>query len=330
MNFGINPTRQAGTRVYLGGKWGPFTNNDNNDSWTLYLDPTDQLVFELNGQGNNLGNTDNTIVKISATPLYGNWSHLCAIFDGSKREAVLYLNAKEVARASNPAYPLAQLRVPNDPSLGIFFGSTNDIARSSNFRTFIGQMDEIRIWNRVLTPLEIYCNMERSLAGNEAGLILYYRCNDNGSGATAGLLCDATGKGNIGHMVQVQACLPSTRTVSQKIVTDVLSIKDDIKCVSTKSWQINVRDTSYQSCGNSYTFSVTGADAKAFTVSPKNAVLLPNTPIGLTLTFNDSLSGPIKGQLVIAGNNRCVVSTKIDLDLTRSTEVQVTRRSTPF
>ncbi len=322
VEFWINPTRQAGTRVYLGGKWGPYTNNDNNDSWAIYIDPTDKLVFELNGQGDNLGATDNTQAITDATPLYGVWTHLCVVFDGSARSAIIYLNAKEAARASNAAYALTTLRVPNDPALGIFFGSTNDIARTSSYRTFIGQMDEIRIWKRVLSPLEIYCNMEKSLAGNEAGLILYYRCNDNNTGSNAGLLCDATGKGNVGHMVQVQTCQPSNRTVSQKIITDIKTITDDIKCTATKSWQVTVTDTSYQSCGNTYNFSITGTNASQFSVNPKSAVLSPNTPVGLTVSFNGNISGTIKATLNIAGVNRCVTTTKVDINLTRSTEVQ--------
>ncbi len=328
--FWINATKQPGTRVYLAGKWGPYTNNDNNDSWALYIDPSDHLVFELNGQGDNLGPTDNTVVQTTMDTLYGKWNHVCAVFDGSTHQAILYINAQEVARSSNAAYPLSTLRVPNDPALGIFIGSTNDIARYSTYRTFIGQLDEIRMWKRVLSPIEIYCMMERSLAGNENGLVFYYRCNDNNSGSNAGILCDATGKGNIGHMVQVQTCQKSSRTVSQKIITDITSITDDIKCSSTKSWVINVTDTSYQSCGNSYSFSMSGADASAFSVSPKNATLVPNISTPITITFNGALSGSISAQFVISGNNRCVTQKKIPISITRSTELLVRARTLSF
>jgi hypothetical protein len=50
--------------------------------------------------------------------------------------------------------------------------------------TFQGELDEFRIWNRVLTTPEIQQNMNRSLAGNEGGLFLYYPVTETGGTAT--------------------------------------------------------------------------------------------------------------------------------------------------
>lgn len=330
VEFWIKATRQPGTRVYLGGKWGPYTNNDNNDSWTLYITPQDQLVFELNGSGNNLGAADNTIASADASPLYSAWTHVCAVFDGASNSAILYMNGREVARSRNATYPVTTLRRPADPSLKILFGSTNDIARSTSFRNFIGQLDEIRMWKRALTPTEIYCNMERSLAGNEAGIVLYYRCNDNNSGTLAGLLCDATGKGSLGRMVNMITCAASTRTVQQKLVVSTTAITDEVKCVTQKSWQITITDTSYLSCGRSYSFAMAGRDARFFRVTPTSAVMQPNTPVGLTVTFNGFVTGSIQAQLNITGNNRCIAAQKVDFNLNRSTEVEMKKRSIAF
>ncbi len=49
---------------------------------------------------------------------------------------------------------------------------------------YYGLIDEFRIWNRVLTPSEILANYLSPLAGNETGLVLYYKFDNmlNGPG----------------------------------------------------------------------------------------------------------------------------------------------------
>lgn len=47
---------------------------------------------------------------------------------------------------------------------------------ASSFRYF-GLMDEVTVWNVALTPAQILANKNRSLAGTEAGLVAYYRCD---------------------------------------------------------------------------------------------------------------------------------------------------------
>lgn len=45
------------------------------------------------------------------------------------------------------------------------------------------RLDEVTVWNVALSPAEVQTNKNRTLAGDEAGLLAYYRC-DEGSGAT--------------------------------------------------------------------------------------------------------------------------------------------------
>jgi CubicO group peptidase (beta-lactamase class C family) len=51
-------------------------------------------------------------------------------------------------------------------------------------RGFDGAIDEVRIWNRALSQIEIQTRMGQNLAGNEPGLVAYYAL-DEGSGQTA-------------------------------------------------------------------------------------------------------------------------------------------------
>ncbi len=66
--------------------------------------------------------------------------------------------------------------------------------RKSPAAYFQGQIDEIRIWDRVCSEAEIKANMNRQLAGNEDGLVGYWRFNE-GTGDT---VTDQSGNGNDG------------------------------------------------------------------------------------------------------------------------------------
>jgi hypothetical protein len=66
-------------------------------------------------------------------------------------------------------------------SIGLYLGGMiNDVTRNT---TFEGEIDEVSIWNRALSPAEIAANMYASLVGDESGLMAYYRMSD-GSGDT--------------------------------------------------------------------------------------------------------------------------------------------------
>lgn len=66
-------------------------------------------------------------------------------------------------------------------------------ASSQNVGTPRCNMDEIRIWHKELTASEILSNMNQELAGNEAGLVAYYKLNESGSGAGIPVLNSASG-----------------------------------------------------------------------------------------------------------------------------------------
>ena len=50
---------------------------------------------------------------------------------------------------------------------------------------FQGQLDEVRIWNGPLNQFQIQEYMNRSLTGTEAGLVVYYRCDEGAGTALA-------------------------------------------------------------------------------------------------------------------------------------------------
>ncbi|OXB00839.1 LamG domain-containing protein [Flavobacterium pectinovorum] len=96
-----------------------------------------------------------------------NWHFLTAVRRSNVLE--LYVDGKLIP--SNPRSNTSpSINVSNNLPLMI-----GNVAQSQEpFRQFTGSLDEVRVWNRSLSAAEIVANMNKPLAGNEAGLVGYY------------------------------------------------------------------------------------------------------------------------------------------------------------
>ena len=323
IEFWMKPEKQAGTTQFVAGLWGP--GEDKNDVWVLYFSPDDYLVFELNGDKTNLKKADNTTVRIPASQLYNRWNHIAAVFDGKRAMAYLYLNGIKTDSATNNLYPLTKLRVQQEDKLPLQIGSCNGLSDNANNRTFKGQIDEFRIWARLFSDLDIYCNRLKSFEGNEQGLILYYRFNEVPNNYT---LCDATPNGNLGRARSGASCQKSDRPFYQTIFTNVKSITDTLKCDTTKSWIITVTDTSM--CGSRVWMRVIDDLATSYKITPANLVLTKDVPATFTVTLNTTYTGNINSRLQVINYNRCGITNTIPLKITRMTELSFSRVSIDF
>jgi hypothetical protein len=103
------------------------------------------------------------------------WNHVAVVYTG--KQPTIYLNGVAVRTG------LTSLRTSVYPSChvgGIVYGH------------FLGQIDDVRIWNSSRSVSQIAGNMCGELTGAEAGLVRYYKFDD-GAGTTA---TDATGTNN--------------------------------------------------------------------------------------------------------------------------------------
>jgi hypothetical protein len=315
----INLTRVGGKQQFIGGLWGPSF--DVNDVWVVYISPNDELVFEVNGDGTKLKSLDNTIARFPFGAYFGKWTHIAAVFDGSTQTCALYINGVQVTVTTNPLYPASYLRPTDEKQtskIPLEIGSCNGLSdNKSLYQNFKGQMDEIRIWTRALTANEILCQKDKVLNGNEAALLLYYRCNEAAGNI---YLCDATGKNYTGEMKSGASCQKSTRTTLQTVVASVTTITGTIKCVSTEIYNITIQDTSV--CGSSVTMKIDNRDAAAFSLSQNSATLTPGVPVTFQVRFNSSLTGNIIADLKITPTNSCGTEILIPIRLTRLTELK--------
>lgn len=111
------------------------------------------------------------------------WYHVAATHDGE--EQIVYLNGEQVA--------IGRVR-------GDMVGTGNELnlgkATDPTPTWFRGRLDEIRIWSVARTAEEINDWMNRSLNGDEEGLVAYWDCND-GEGQ---ILVDRSENGNNGTL----------------------------------------------------------------------------------------------------------------------------------
>ncbi|MTJ48840.1 LamG-like jellyroll fold domain-containing protein [Dolichospermum sp. UHCC 0259] len=110
------------------------------------------------------------------------WVHVTAVNDG-KGKAEIYWNGELKASGTEQNAPLNVLR-------------TNQFIGKSNWdqdALFKGQIGEVRIWNVARSQKDIQDNKDKTLNGNETGLVDYYKA-DEGSGIT--LIDSAVNKSN--------------------------------------------------------------------------------------------------------------------------------------
>ena len=111
------------------------------------------------------GNPDYTIVS-NAIVNDGIWKHVAVTRTKSTGVINIYING--VIDNTGTSSNVSSLTAPSTIRIG-------GIQTSSNY--FNGTLDDIRIWNYVRTSNQILGNMNLELLGNEAGLVVYYNCN---------------------------------------------------------------------------------------------------------------------------------------------------------
>lgn len=110
----------------------------------------------------------------------GYWHHVAAVRTQSTGDMKLYIDGVLNGNATGST---EQLTAPSNLAIG-------KIQTDINY--FIGMLDEIRIWDKPLSESEILDGIDHELAGNESGLVRYWKFNES-DGSTA---FDAMGNNN--------------------------------------------------------------------------------------------------------------------------------------
>ncbi len=141
-------------------------------------------LYVLNGRltaGHNP--TYNTVQ--SGVPLVANtWYHVAVTYDKLTGTMILYKNGAMVQSGTAPAY------TETEGFIGALYTGS-----ASNF--FAGNIDEVRFWSVVRTPVQIAADANCSLIGNEPNLMAYYNLNQGiAGGSNPGVTTATDNSGN--------------------------------------------------------------------------------------------------------------------------------------
>ncbi|MEJ5165978.1 MAG: LamG domain-containing protein [Thermoanaerobaculia bacterium] len=166
-------------------------------------------AYDLLARGNHIEaafSKDGTFNSGSYTWLVGTktlslntWYHIAVVFKRGEY-ARLYINGILDVENTNPIQSIYTTNAPL--RIGVDFNP------SDTTRFFIGNIDEVRIWNVARSQEQIRSTMCKKLTGTETGLVAYWRLDET-SGTVA---YDLSGKGNNGTLTGME--LPQDRVVS--------------------------------------------------------------------------------------------------------------------
>ena len=140
-------------------------------SYLFVLTNADKALVRFTSDNTNLS-TETSDAAILVGGDVGNWVHLACTIDVSGPTILIYKNGSPVAsslvgsettiRDGGASFAIGALDVDATPALFVD-----------------GMMDEVRMWSDVRSGAEITANKDKRLVGNEAGLVGYWRFNNN-------------------------------------------------------------------------------------------------------------------------------------------------------
>jgi len=171
----------------LSGRYGIFSTRKNNETGSFQLEVGTgyggiQRVA-VSGPGSWAAQTDDYAIYAD------DWTHIAYVRDGTGRTSqTIYINGVAQTLVSDDNYTF----IDNNSQKVIGSGTGGG-------QLFPGQIDELRIWNDVRTMTEIRDNMTATLNGDEAGLVAYYRFDQQSDNH----LYDFSPAGNDGYLVNM-------------------------------------------------------------------------------------------------------------------------------
>ncbi|MCA9962334.1 MAG: CSLREA domain-containing protein, partial [Anaerolineales bacterium] len=177
------------------------------------LGGADSLFQILNGRMRLFTNTfpwhqANTVVPLNA------WSHVAVTRDAAGT-VTFYLNGVPDGSVTGTSAPT--------PGTNNFYIGLQGATCQCN--GFIGQMDEVRVWNVARTQSEIQATMSQSLTGSEPNLISYWNF-DAGSGQTVSDMA-GTNDGTLGETAAISTDDPAWVASTAPISSFVVNSTDD-------------------------------------------------------------------------------------------------------
>ncbi len=177
------------------------------------------------------------------------WTHIAGVIDSRKNYMKIFIDGKIVGnRHYNGQSSFVSCRLP------LRIGVTHIPDQVQN-TSFIGQIDEVRVWNKPRTEEEIRSDMNRQLNGDEPGLVGYWKFDEEKDGN----IFDATPNKNDGKLIGDAKIASYTRPVFERLRSDQYT-----KSIEAYQIAIGLEPTSYQLYDKlAQTYVLAGQTAKA-------------------------------------------------------------------
>ena len=159
------------------------------------------------------------------------WTHIAGVIDAKKDYMKIFVNGHEFGhRHYNGKDRFVKCRLP------LRIGVTH-IKDQVQTTSFIGQIDEVRIWNIARTEAEIHSDMNKQLNGDEPGLVGYWKFDEE----TEGKIVDTSPNKNDGKRIGNAKLEPYTRPIFESLGQEQLA-----KSISSYEIAVGLEPTSYQ------------------------------------------------------------------------------------
>ena len=258
-----------------------------------FNEPVTRLVFKVDGPSSAFPTGPNCSYEPIGGFVIGTWYHAAGVMDYANQIAKLYVNGVLVDSKPIITPPITRV-IPTQ--LGLNFGGT--------IMPLYGNMDEVRIWTRVLSASEIASNYDKCLSGSEPNLFLYYRCNQPGGSN----VLDATINNNTGTFSNA----PSWST-QQPVITGTA-------CASSpSSFSVNLTSICQANSTANVTATVSSnAISPTFSYSWTNSSGIVVSQTNNTTTFSNTVSNLANGLYTLTAQMNTACGTVTSLTKTLS------------
>ncbi len=141
--------------------------------WTggYFNAPLNTLIFRVDPPSSGTPVDPNCSYVPTSGFVVGRWYHAAGVIDYNKKLKYLYVNGILVDTKPATKPPITRVIQTN----------LSACKACSSINSLDGRMDEVRIWDRVLSASEIGTWYNQCRAGTEPNFLAYYRCNQIGA-----------------------------------------------------------------------------------------------------------------------------------------------------
>lgn len=183
------------------------------------------------------GSTASRAITVNTVITANQWTNYTVVYDGTQTlnsdRIKIYVNGVQQASLTFGTVPTTLANLPS-----FFMGSQRGTSQFAN-----NDYDEVRVWNKALSAVEIQANWNQTINGNEVGLIAYYAFED-GPGSPIVTELTSQGPATLNNMDPSTAWIAGASGLSGATGSAAtLTVTDINGNTSTSNSEITVLDT---------------------------------------------------------------------------------------